>query len=513
MKTSMHRQNDPGLDLMSARRFSRRGLLGATLAGGVAALAGPIAGRTSVATAETGPATPLAEGNLDAAFAEFGEFVAQRMTELKVPGVAVGMIIGDREYTAAFGVTNVDHPLPVDTNTLFQLGSITKTFTATAIMRLVEQGALDLEAPVRTYLPDFRVADPRVSEEVRLRHLVTHTAGWYDNALTQETGDGDDALARYVDGMTDLPQVTPLGEYFSYNNGAVSLAGRVIEVVTGQTYEAAVTDLVLKPLGMERATFFPEQMMTEAFAVGHGASPDGAPVVLKPWALARLANPAGGLVASLSDQVRYARFHLGDGTANGARLLSAASLEKMRTPLGPGGTTPLLVVEKVGVNWVLWSRGDTSIVSHAGGTYGQQSDLCLVPAHDFAVTTLTNADLGAILAIEARDWALDRFLALPRATPAPVTLPPEQLAGYAGEYVFPENEGTIRVSEDGGMLSLEMFVPGQDEPALVSPLQFIDDDLATFDYTGVSAYTDFVRDSAGTVGWIRFMGRMTPRAA
>ena len=93
-------------------------------------------------------------------FAELDDFVVNRMAELKIPGVAIGVIAGDREHATGFGVTNVDHPLPVDTDTLFQIGSTTKTFTGTTIMRLVEQGKLDLEAPVRTYLPEFRVADP-----------------------------------------------------------------------------------------------------------------------------------------------------------------------------------------------------------------------------------------------------------------------------------------------------------------------------------------------------------------
>ncbi|HEY7031404.1 MAG TPA: serine hydrolase domain-containing protein [Thermomicrobiales bacterium] len=511
----MSSQNDPRPNRVPTRHFSRRAFLGATLAGSAAAVAAPIAGRQRLAAAQTGPATPPPGGDTDDLFAEFDAFVARRMAELKVPGVAVGLIAGDRDHTAAFGVTNVDHPLPIDTDTLFQIGSTTKTFTATTIMRLIEQEKLDLETPVRAYLPDFRVADLDVSAEVRLRHLVTHTAGWYDDALSQETGDGDDALARYVDGMADLPQVTPLGEFFSYNNGAVCLAGRVIEAVTGQTYEAAVTELVLKPLGMERATFFPEQMMTEAFAVGHGAPPDdpaGAPVVRAPWALPRFVNPAGGLVASLRDELRYAHFHLGDGTVSGTRVLSPEGLRRMRTPLGPGGTVPQLVVDNVGVNWQLQRRGGVTIVSHPGGTNGQQSNLCLVPARGFAVTVLTNADAGAILDIEATDWALERFLGLPRPTTTPVPLPPARLAEYAGEYDLPENGGTIRIREEDGTLRLAELLPGQTVPAVDSPLRFVGDDLATFDFVGLSVYTDFVRDGAGKVVWIRFVGRMVPRA-
>src|SRR5215216_3383990 len=253
------------MDHLPMRRFSRRGLLETSLAA-FGAVALPVGRELRSASALTGPATPKAGDNLDVLFAELDDFVVTHMAALKIPGVAIGVIAGDREHATGFGVTNVDHPLPVDTDTLFQIGSTTKTFTGTTVMRLVEQGKLDLEAPVRTYLPAFRVADPVVSQQVRLRHLLTHTAGWQDPSFV-ETGDGDDALARFVDGMADLPQIAPLGNYFSYNNGAVCLAGRVIEAVTGQTYEAAVAELVLSPLGLERASFFPEEIMTDAFAV------------------------------------------------------------------------------------------------------------------------------------------------------------------------------------------------------------------------------------------------------
>jgi CubicO group peptidase (beta-lactamase class C family) len=500
------------VDSVSEWRFSRRTFLEAALSG-TAAVAVPIAGGKKTPGSIVAPAAHMIGADLDALFAEFTDFVANRVAELQIPGVAIGIIAGDREYASAFGVTNVDHPLPVGSDTLFQIGSITKTFTGTAIMRLVERGRLDLEAPVRTYLPDFRVADKEVSREVRLRHLVTHTAGWYDR-FPEETGDGDDALTRAVAAMADLPQVTPLGSYFSYNNTAVCLAGRVIEAVTGQTYEAAIGELVLQPLDLAQSFFFPEQIMTSAFAVGHGTpadDPTGPPVVLEPWALPRSANPAGGLIANVNDQLRYARFHLGDGTIDEHRVLSAANLRRMQTPLGPGGSTPLLVVDTVGVNWLLTSREGVQVVSHAGGSNGQQSAFTLVPERRFAVTVLTNANAGALLWIEATDWALDHYLGLPRPAITPRSLTPAQRAEFVGAYDLPANGGTIRVQDEGGALRIEVFVTGQTAPEVDSPLQFIGDDLATHEYMGLPVFTDFVRNDAGQVAWIRYFGRMLPR--
>src|SRR5215213_11505006 len=427
---------------LSKWRFSRRDLLKTSLAAS-AAVALPVVRELDAASALAGLDTPTAGDDLAALFAEFDDVVVNRMAGLKIPGVAIGVIAGAQEHATGFGVTNIDHPLPVDPETRFQIGSTTKTVTGTALMRLVEQGTLDLEAPVRTYLPDFRVADPQVSEEVQLWHLVTHTAGWQDAGFV-ETGDGDDALARYIAGMADLPQIAPLGAYFSYNNGAVCLAGRVIEAVTGQTYEAAVTELVLEPLGLAQTSFFPEEIMTKAFAVGHGAPPDephGEPVVLAPWALPRSANPAGGLIASVNDMLRYARFHLGDGTADGRRVLSAESLRRMQTPLGPGGSVPGLGeirLEAVGVSWMLWSRGGVRIVSHPGGTNGQQSTFSLVPEHGFAVTVLTNAQAGLLLGFEVTNWVLDRFLGFAPPLLATVRVDPTRLAEYTGQYALPE---------------------------------------------------------------------------
>jgi CubicO group peptidase (beta-lactamase class C family) len=496
----------PAVERDPPRRFSRRDVHKASLGAATASLVGA----RSAAAAQ---ATPTAGSDLEARFVELDAFVETRMAELKVPGVAVGVIVGGHEHTATFGVTSVAHPLPVDAETLFQIGSTTKTVTATALMHLAEQGRLDLEAPVQTYLPDFRVADPGVSENVRLRHLVTHTAGWLDGGV-QETGDGDDALARFVAGMADLPQIAPLGEHFSYNNGGLPLAGRVIEAVTGQTYEAAAATLVLRPLGMERASFFPEEIMTEAFAVGHGPppdSPDGNPVVLEPWALPRSLNPAGGLVSSLEDQLRYARFHLGDGTVNGARVLSAGSVRRMREPLGPGGTVPALTVpfDAVGVTWQLWRRGGARIVSHPGGTAGQMSAFSLVPDQGFALTVLTNAQRGLQLWFEISDRVLEGFLGLTPPPRAAVPIARERLAEYVGAYAFPDGSQTIRIHEEDDTLRLALSGPGQ--PAAASDLRPAGEDLFVVDYLWLTMLTDFVRADDGEVAWVRFLGRLVPR--
>jgi CubicO group peptidase (beta-lactamase class C family) len=231
--------------------------------------------------------------------------------ELRVPGVAVGLLHDGQEHYGYYGVTSVDNPLPVDERTLFLCGSTTKTFTATAIMRLVEQGLVDLDATVRTYLPEFRVADEEAADSVTVLQILNHTAGW-DGDFFKNTGEGDDALTRYIDAMADLPQLSPPGEVVSYNNVSFGVAGRVIEKVTGMPYEAALRTMILEPLGLKDTVFLSREILTRRFAVDHQRLQDGGTTVLT-LGFPRSGNAIGGLATTPRDQIAWARFHLEDG--------------------------------------------------------------------------------------------------------------------------------------------------------------------------------------------------------
>jgi CubicO group peptidase (beta-lactamase class C family) len=326
--------------------------------------------------------------NTDERIKSLSERIQDAMVRHHIPGVAVGLLHGEREYTAGFGVTNVLHPLPVDADTLFQIGSITKTFTATLAMQLVERGTLALDVPVRTYLPDLRLADEGVAAGVTMRHLLTHTAGW-EGDFFEDTGDGDDALARMVARMADLPQVVPLGEVHAYNNAGFFLAGRVIEMLVGTPFETAMYDMLLKPLGLQCSFFFAKEVITDRVAAGHQVR-DGGPHVLREWALQRAGSPVGGLITTVDDILRYARFQMGDGAAaDGTRLLKPASLAAMQEP-------QVRVTDNrwCGLAWGLGDGTGVRTVSHGGGSNGQISLLLMVPTRQFAIVVLTNADKG-----------------------------------------------------------------------------------------------------------------------
>lgn len=130
------------------------------------------------------------------------QLVNSEIARLAIPGVVVGILQDGKMSLAGFGITNVENPLPVTEDTFYQVGSITKTFVATAVMLLVEMGKLALDTPIRTYLPELRLADASATQRVTMRHLLTHTGGWVGDYFA-DCGSGDDALARMVAKMAD----------------------------------------------------------------------------------------------------------------------------------------------------------------------------------------------------------------------------------------------------------------------------------------------------------------------
>lgn len=449
-----------------------------------------------------------------ARFQPLHEKVIDSMERRHVPGVALGITVDGEDHTAGFGVTNVNYPSPVRDETLFQIGSTTKTVTATAVLSLVEAGKLDLDVPVRQYLPDLRLMDEKVARRVTLRHLLTHTAGWTGDHF-RDTGRGDDALARIVASLADLEQVTPLGEVWSYNNAAFYLAGRVIEGVTEMPYEAAVRHLVLEPLGLTNSYFFPEEVMIRSFAVGH-TTIDGRCVVATPWPIPRSANPAGGLASTAGDQLRYARFHMGHGMGHGAAgdgkpALSDATIAQMQTPIVAASEGL-----HMGWSWFLREVETVHIVQHGGSTNGQQALFEFAPEQRFALTILTNADAGAALIDEVERWVLQQYLGVSEPRPVHHARSEAELAEYAGTYDTALTSITVRVK--GGMLELEYALTGEypaDTPPPLPPPTaaafHAADNVIAVDGPLENMKGEFVRGPDGQVVWLRFSGRLHRR--
>ena len=445
--------------------------------------------------------------------------LAERAAALGVPGAAVGIYHNGAEDYAFHGVTSVDNPLPVDAATLFQFGSTGKTYTATALLRLVDQGLVELSAPVRRYVPELKLADESVAAEVTVLHLLNHTAGW-DGDYHKDTGNGDDALARYVAGMAGIAQVNPLGAEVSYNNASLSLAGYLIEKVTGKTYEQAIGELLLEPIGLSQTWFSPSDVMTRRFAVGHNNSPDGTVAIARPWALPRSAAPAGGMSATAADQLAWARFHLTNGRgAAGEQVMSADLVRAMREPTVtmPGNA----LGDAVGISWMLRRRGDVTLVQHGGTTIGQHSAFVMVPERDFAVIVLTNcAPSGEQLNTDLVDWALETYLGVVEPEPELLPVTPDSLTEYAGEYdaialsvtITPSLPNlVVRTSIKPEVLAELGEVADDNEPMVLGlvtggPDQYVVTEGAM---KGMRGY--FTRDGSGRINSVNLGGRRCDR--
>jgi CubicO group peptidase (beta-lactamase class C family) len=400
------------------------------------------------------------------------EFVAATAAQFGIPGVAVGVRANGREAYACHGVTSVDNPLPVDADTLFVLGSVTKTYTATAMMRLVADGRVELDAPVRRYVPELVLADESAAAQITVLNLLNHTSGLGWGTVT-DTGEGDDALAVNVANLAEVEQVAPPGTRASYSQGGYDLAGRIIEKVTGLTYERAVASLLLEPLGLSHSFYAPTDAMTRRFAVGHNPGPDGTMTVGRLWKRWRGDNPGAGLASSVADQLRWARFHLGDGRADsgahadsaraddgahadsaraddgahadsaraddgaradsGARILPAQTLRQMREPTVPlRGST---LGDAIGIGWFLRDVDGLRTAGHGGSANGQFAELLTVPERDFAVVSLANAGPDGITFNQAVvRWALATYLGVTGTDPEPEEYDPARASEITGRY-------------------------------------------------------------------------------
>ncbi|MEU6948708.1 serine hydrolase domain-containing protein [Streptomyces sp. NPDC046316] len=454
--------------------------------------------------------------------AELAEFVARAATEHGIPGVSVGVWADGRENFAGHGVTSIDNPLPVDENTLFLVGSATKTFTATALMRLVADGRIDLDAPVRRYVPELVLADEKAAAEITVLNLLNHTSGLDWNIIV-DTGDGDDALAAFVEKMADLPFIGEPGGRASYSQAGFNLLGRVLENVTGLTYERAVASLLIEPLGLTNSFFGTDEVMTRRFAVGHNPDEDGNLAVAREWKLTRANNPGGGLATSASDILAWARFQLGDGlTESGERLLPTELLHRMReqtvelraSNLGDG----------FGICWFLREPDGVRTIEHGGSVNGQFVELVLVPERNFAVVAMSNAGPGGIpFNRSVVRWALEHHLGVVDKDPEPLAYDARRAQEVVGAY---ENEAmTLTVATDGAELTLaaaikpeirasaDFEMPADYEPAAMGLLPGDGDEFIVIGGGLEGQRGFFSRDTSGAVAGIDLGGRMFGRVS
>jgi dipeptidyl aminopeptidase/acylaminoacyl peptidase/CubicO group peptidase (beta-lactamase class C family) len=322
----------------------------------------------------------------------------QRLTELaaahRVPGAQLGILrLGDEPVVASTGVLNKATGVEVTDDSVFQIGSISKVWTATVAVQLADEGKLDLDAPIVTVLPELQLADPDVTQRVTMRHLLTHTSG-IDGDVFTDTGRGDDCLELYVDRLAEAGQNHPLGATFSYCNAGFVLAGRVIEKITGQVWDATMRERLFAPLGLTHTLTLPEEALLLRAAVGHLAEGDEEPHPTQVWGMPRALGPAGTISASAGDVLAFAQMHLAEGAApDGTRVLDGASARAM-TEHQIDLPDPYTLGDSWGVGWIRFLWGGRRVIGHDGTTLGQAAFLRILPDRELAVTLLTNGGNG-----------------------------------------------------------------------------------------------------------------------
>ncbi|MFL6122945.1 serine hydrolase [Actinophytocola sp.] len=368
----------------------------------------------------------------------------------KVPGAQLGILRLDGEHDelveVVHGVLNVRTEAPVRTDALFQIGSITKVWTATVVLALADEGLLDLDTPVAEVLPELRLADPEVTKSVTPRHLLTHTSG-IDGDVFTDTGRGDDCLERYVDVLGEAGQNHPLGATWSYCNSGYALLGRVIEKVTGKTWDQAMRERLFAPLGLTHTVTLPEEALLFAAAVGHDER-DGELVPAAAWTLPRSIGPAGLVTSTVKDVLAFARMHLTGGVAaDGTRVLSQESCAEMAAHQADLPDKYVLG-DSWGLGWIRFGWHGERLIGHDGNTLGQAAFLRVLPEQGLAVALLTNGG-------HTRDLYGDLYREIFAevagvAMPTPFAPPAEPVAVDVAPYVGVYERAGVRMEVESG---------------------------------------------------------------
>ncbi|ANN17990.1 serine hydrolase [Amycolatopsis orientalis] len=410
------------------------------------------------------PADGVSRVPIDAA--HWRRRLAELARKYRVPGAALGItrVGDDAEAHVTYGVLNTATGVEVTEDSVFQIGSVSKVWTATVVMQLVDDGLLDLDAPISDVVPELRLTDPDVAKQVTMRHLLTHTSG-IDGDVFTDTGRGDDCLERYVEILDQAGQNHPLGATFSYCNSGFVLMGRVIEKLTGLTWDAAMREKLFAPLGLTHTVTLPEEALMFRAAVGHVADTDEEPKPAPIWGLPRNMGPAGLITGTTKDVLRFARLHLTGGlTSSGERILTTASATAMAEK-----QTDIPDKHSLGDSWGLgWIRDEWSgrrVIGHDGNTIGQSAFLRLLPDQGLAVTLLTNGGNTRDLYVELyrEIFAELADVAMPRPLEPPATPVTVDGSRHVGVYeragvlmeVFAEGDGIrLRQTATGPLAEL-----------------------------------------------------------
>lgn len=334
-------------------------------------------------------AKPVAQGS---PYDALDAYLQQQLDRLNLPGAALAIVEGDQiVHVRGFGQARPDGEAP-SPQTPFFIGSTTKSFTALAVMQLVEAGKVELDAPLQHYLPWFRVADPQASAQMTVRHLLHQTSGlsllpgWQ---LLANFDDRPDATARQARALATLALARPPGAAFEYSNLNYNLLGLIIEAVSGESYAAYIQNHIFDPLDMRHSYTAKAAAQADGLAVGH-QSWFGIPLAVPDLPVPSGSLPSGQLISSAEDMGRYLIMHLNEGRYGDAQLLSPAGIDELHR--SAVDASAFGVKEQYGMGWYVSEQGQTKLLWHTGMIPDFYTYMVLLPEQKKGLILLVNAN-------------------------------------------------------------------------------------------------------------------------
>ncbi|MEY9940702.1 serine hydrolase domain-containing protein [Streptacidiphilus sp. MAP5-3] len=335
-----------------------------------------------------------------------GWHLSELIAKYGVPGAQIAVLADGEIHDEAAGVLSLHTRVETTTDSVFKIGSITKIWTATLVQQLVNDGVLDLDRPVRDYMPGFRLSDPAATEVLTARHLLTHTGGIDGNHFT-DTGRNDDAIEKFVATLADADHLLPPGTLFSYSNSGYVVLGRLVELLRSKPFHDVLRERLATPLGLTTVATTTYEAILHRAAIGH-VETDGELAPTKSWAVRYFSTPSGShLAMSARDLLKFVHLHLTDPA-----LAELRNPQLESVPDFGGG------VRGWGLGWMLYGDGT---VGHTGVSKGQKAFLRVVPSAGVAVAVLTNSSGTEALAHEIFSTVLGD---LTGAETAPLPVPP-----------------------------------------------------------------------------------------
>lgn len=359
----------------------------------------------------------------------------------RIPAASIAIWQDGELQQAAAGILNLNTGVEATTDAIFQIGSITKVMTTCLVMQLVDEGRVELDAPVKRYVRDFQIADAEATKTITVRQLLNHTNGMAGDFFPDDDGHEGNLIARYVDRCNLLPLVHPVGEMYSYSNSAFVIAGRLVEVVRGISWYQAMEEYLYQPLGMTHAIADPKELLRFRAGMGHiydSENPDRWVLSDQPF-LSLGAAPVGSTpTMRAADLITFARALMDHGVSqSGKQWLSAEAVKAIQTPSveTPRSSTLFRKYTGLGLGQTHYLNEDIRVFGHAGATRGFMAQLQFIPERKAAFAVLLNATQPA--ALEAITNDMLRALAdinTAEAQPAVLSVDAEQLARVTGKY-------------------------------------------------------------------------------